>query len=96
LQAGRGVPGALFYQIERKAAHLVVLFFLENLEAVDDRADWTDHVMADARAEQSGQVESIERKIRHIASFLRVGGKAVTRLSCHDIAWVYAHADKSS
>ena len=65
LQAGRGAARAFLDEVEREAAHVLVLLVLQNFEAVDDRADGADHVMADARAQKGGEIERIERKSRH-------------------------------
>ena len=49
-------------QIEREGARLLVIVLFENLKAVDDGADRTDQVMADARAQQRRQIEGTERE----------------------------------
>ena len=56
LQPRRGGGGALLDQIGRHRTHLGVFFVLQHLEAVDDRADRRDHVVANPRAQQRGEV----------------------------------------
>ncbi len=49
--------GALLDEVHGDRAHVLVLFAVEHLQTVDDRADWADHVVADARTQQGGEVE---------------------------------------
>jgi len=60
LQARRGLSGALLDEVERKRLRLLVVVVLEHLEAVDDRADRTDQIVADTRAQQCRKVEGFE------------------------------------
>ena len=50
LQSGGGRDRALLDEVHRDRAHLRVLFAVEHFEAVDDRPDRADHIVADARA----------------------------------------------
>jgi hypothetical protein len=86
LQAGGGGVGAALDEVQRKAAHVLVGFVLQNLEPVDDGAHRRNHVMADPRAEQGGEVEGIERKnghrqIHHQARGLRATGRSGRRIT---------------
>ena len=62
LQPGGGRLGALLDKLGGEGAHFGVLLVFEHFEPVDDRANRADHVVADARAEKRGQIESVERE----------------------------------
>ncbi len=51
---------ALFDQIERKRLGFFVLVLLKDLDAVDDRADRTDQIMTDSRAQQRREIEGTD------------------------------------
>ena len=53
LQLGGGGVGALLDQVERKGLGLLVVFFFQHFQAVDDGADRADQIVADARAQQA-------------------------------------------
>ena len=58
------VAGALLDEVERECLGLLVLVLLEHLEAVDDRADRADQVVADARAQERREIEGFEGERR--------------------------------
>src|SRR5580698_4569325 len=60
LQLGRGLFRALLDQIKRKNFGFLVLVLVHDFEAVDDGADRADQVVADARAQQRGQIEGAD------------------------------------
>ena len=60
LQPGRGRLGALLDQVDRELLGLLVLAVLHHLEAVHDRADRADQVVADPRAQQRREIEGFE------------------------------------
>ena len=51
---------ALLDQIERKGLGFLVLVLFHHFDAVDDRADRADQVVADARAQQRREVEGAD------------------------------------
>ena len=65
LQSGGGDARRLLDEVHREAAHVRVLLGLQHFEAVGDGADRRDHVVADARAEQGGEIEGFQSKFRH-------------------------------
>src|SRR5262249_48359811 len=61
LQPRRGGLRALLDQVEREGFRFfIALLLLKHLEPVDDGASGTDEIVADPRAEQCGEIESIE------------------------------------
>jgi hypothetical protein len=60
LQTRGRLVGALPDQIERDFAHRRVFFLLQNLKAVDDRADRADDVVAQAAGNKGCEVEAIQ------------------------------------
>src|SRR5581483_7601775 len=61
LQARRSRLRAFLDEVEGEGLGLLVaLFFLQHFEPVDDGAGWADQIMADARAQERGKIESIE------------------------------------
>ena len=60
LQASRGGAGTLLDEVEGEGLGFLVLGFLQNLEAIDDRPGRADQVVADPRAQQGGEVEGFE------------------------------------
>ena len=76
LQLGRGLARALADEIEGKRLHLLVILLVENFEAVIDRADRRDDVVADAAAEQRREVQGFE--------FDRVGHAALPVNTWHE------------
>src|SRR5208337_2296413 len=61
LEARRGRNRAFLDEVHGDGAHVRVLLAVEHFEAVDDRPDRADHIMADPRAEKRGQIERGER-----------------------------------
>jgi len=61
LQLGRCLRRALADEIKRKSLGLLVSAFVEDFDAVDDRAHRTDQVMADARAQKGRKIEGSNR-----------------------------------
>src|ERR1700722_19793220 len=60
LQFGRGLIRALLDQIESENLGFLVLVLVHDFEAVDDGADRADQVVADAGAQQRGQIEGAD------------------------------------
>ena len=65
LQLGGGGAGALLDQIEGESLGLLVLFFRQHFQPVDDGADRADQVMANARAQQGGKIERFDGRSGH-------------------------------
>ena len=62
LQLSRSLVCALLDQLEREGLGLLILVLLHNLDAVDDRTNRADQVMAHARTHQRRKVESADRE----------------------------------
>ena len=60
LQLCRGRPRAFLDQIEREGLGLLVAIVLHDFDTVHDRADRTDEVVTDPRAQQCGEIERFE------------------------------------
>ncbi len=65
LQPRRRRRRAFLDEVERDLPHFGVLFLFQHFQTVDDRSDRTDHVMANARASQRRQIQTIKREYCH-------------------------------
>ena len=65
LQLGRGGFGAFLDQVHGEGAHVRILLVFHHFEAVDDRADRADDIMAHARAQEGGKIERFKRELGH-------------------------------
>ena len=89
LQPRRGGRGALPDQVHGDLAHVRVVFAVEHFEAVDDRADRADDVVAHARAQKRGEIERgeiVKRLIlwsMPVASAWRAALRATRSDDCH-------------
>src|SRR5262249_56637925 len=61
LQSRRSRFRAPFDEIERKSLSLLItIFFFQHLEPVDDRPRGADQIVANARAQERGEIERIK------------------------------------
>jgi hypothetical protein len=60
LQLGRSGPRAFLDEFKCEILGLLILVFRQHLEAVDDRADRADQIVADARAKQRGKIKGFK------------------------------------